>query len=294
MSQDKADLARAKGHRDENFPVASFIIKPRHRAAIMAFYRFARTADDIADHPSLSAEAKLEGLEAMRTTLMGETNDDAAALLLRDALKARGLDPRHGLDLLAAFRRDVGKRRYADWVELMDYCQYSAMPVGRFVLDIHGEARATWAASDALCAALQVINHLQDCAKDYLELDRVYLAQDAMTQAGARVEALAAAKASPALRTVIVDMAGRTQALLDQSRPFAGQIKDRRLAYEVALIQRLAEDLTGRLMARDPLSERVHHRPYEVIGLAMLAAKDQIAGRGRRGGATAALAGRAK
>ena len=87
-----------------------------------------------------------------------------------------------------AFRRDVTKLRYADWGELMDYCRYSAMPVGRYVLDVHGETRATWPLTDALCAALQIINHLQDCAKDYRALDRVYLPLDTMAAQGATPE----------------------------------------------------------------------------------------------------------
>ncbi|HZC18040.1 MAG TPA: squalene synthase HpnC [Caulobacteraceae bacterium] len=273
------EITPSKDHRGENFPVASFIIKPRHRAAIMAFYRFARGADDVADHEDLSPEAKLAELEAMRATLAGESDADPASLALRQALDARGVSPDHGLDLLGAFRQDVAKSRYASWDELIDYCRRSAMPVGRFVLDVHGEARGTWAASDPLCAALQVINHLQDCAKDYRELDRVYLDGEAMAASGITVEALTEPAASPALRSVIVQMARRTQTLLDQSRPLASQIKDGRLAYEVALIQRLAEDLTARLIARDPLSERVHHRPLEVLGLVILAGKDQIAGR---------------
>ena len=77
------------------------------------------------------------------------------------------------------------KLRYANWNELLDYCRYSAMPVGRFVLDVHGESRDTWPANDALCAALQIINHLQDCAKDYRQLDRVYLPMDLLERAGA-------------------------------------------------------------------------------------------------------------
>jgi squalene synthase HpnC len=283
------DLAPRKDHRQENFPVASFIIKPRHRAAIMAFYRFARTADDIADHPSLPAPDRLAALERMRSTLAGESDADAVSLALRRALKERGLEPVHGLDLLTAFRRDVSRNRYADWAELMDYCRYSAAPVGRFVLDVHGEARTIWPANDALCAALQVVNHLQDCAKDYRELDRVYLSEELMAAAGTGVEALSAPRSTPALHSVIVGMARRNQDLLDQSRALASQIKDRRLAYEVALIQRLAEDLTARLIVRDPLSERVHHRLLEVLGLVILAGKDQIAGRR----ATVKLAGRA-
>jgi phytoene/squalene synthetase len=109
-----SELASGKGHRDENFPVASFIIKPRHRSAVMAFYRFARKADDIADHESETPARKLTLLEAMRATLAGESDADAEALALRYAQDARGLSSEHGLDLLEAFRRDVTKTRYVD------------------------------------------------------------------------------------------------------------------------------------------------------------------------------------
>ena len=112
-------------------------------------------------------------------------------------LAERELATEHPLDLLTAFRSDVTKRRYASWDELMRYCRYSAMPVGRFVLDLHGEDRSTWAHSDPLCAALQVINHLQDCAKDYQALDRVYLPFDIMAAQGTTVEALGFPKAEP-------------------------------------------------------------------------------------------------
>jgi hydroxysqualene synthase len=126
------------------------------------------------------------------------------------------------------------------------------------VLDVHGESQATWPANDALCAALQIINHLQDCAKDYRELDRVYIPQDALAANGLTVGALAAPKASPALRRCIEALAKRTGALLDESRPFASVIQDARLAMEVAAIQSLAERLIGVLLTRDPLSERMH------------------------------------
>ena len=82
----------------------------------------------------------------------------------------------------------VTKLRYRDWDDLIDYCRYSAMPVGRFVLDVHGESRDTWPANDALCAALQVINHLQDCAKDYRELNRVYIPEDALLAGAGSVD----------------------------------------------------------------------------------------------------------
>ncbi len=267
-----SDMASGKGHTDENFPVASVLVAPRHRAPILAFYRFARTADDVADNAQASPDEKLALLEAMRATLTGERDDNAEALALRRAQEALGLTAQHGLDLLEAFRRDVTKRRYADWAELMDYCRYSAAPVGRFVLDVHGEGRDSWPANDALCSALQVINHLQDCAKDYRDLDRVYIPQDQLQAAGITVQALDEPKASPALRAVIVDLAARTQALLGRSAPFTGMIRDGRLRLEVAVIQRLALDLNRRLSSRDPLSERVHHSKPEAAALALSAA----------------------
>src|SRR5437762_7725043 len=98
---------------------------------------------------------------------------------------------------------DVTKLPYRDWDDLMNYCSFSAMPVGRYVLDLHGESRATWPANDALCAALQIINHLQDCGKDFRALDRVYIPQDALAAAGADVAALGEKEATLALRACI-------------------------------------------------------------------------------------------
>jgi squalene synthase HpnC len=274
-----ADLASRKGHKDENFPVASRLIRPQHRLAVMAFYRFARAADDVADNESASADEKLAGLEAMRLTLIGRADSEPTAEALSAALAERKLDPTHGLDLLEAFRRDVTKNRYQSWDALIDYCRYSAMPVGRFVLDVHAEDRALWPANDALCAALQIINHLQDCAEDYRDLDRVYIPQDMLAAAGARTEDLAAPHASPALRSVIVAMAERCDALLGESAAFARSIQDKRLALEVAVIQRLAIDLTARLKTRDPLGERIVHRKAEALGLAARAVFGRWLGR---------------
>jgi hydroxysqualene synthase len=262
-----SDLASGKGHKDENFPVASWLIRREHRAPILAFYRFARAADDVADHPTAPPDEKLRRLDEMERTLLGELDSAPEAHALRLVLKDRGLSEQHAMLLLEAFRRDVTKLRYASWGELMDYCRYSAMPVGRFVLDVHGEARTTWPASDALCAALQVINHLQDCGKDYCELNRVYIPQEMLDD----VTVLGAQKATPGLRRVIAALAERTEGLLAMARPFAGQIADRRLALEVSMIRTFAEDLDRRLKRRDPLSERVHHTKVELMPLALVA-----------------------
>ncbi len=195
-----AELRSGKGHRDENFPVASLLIAARHRPVIQAFYEFVRIADDIADHPRLAPGEKLAHLDALEAGLLGRGEGEAAAVKLRAALEQRGLSPQHAQDLLAAFRMDVTKLRYRNWTELIEYCRYSAMPVGRFVLDVHNEPRETWKANDALCAALQINNHMQDCGDDYRNLDRVYIPLDEMWAAGAEVEELGRSRASAALR----------------------------------------------------------------------------------------------
>ena len=271
-----AVLASGKTHADENFPVASVLVAPRHRAPIMAFYRFARAADDIADNPAASEAHKHAALEAMRTSLTGESDAEPTAVALRTVTAANDLSPRHALDLLEAFRRDVTKRRTTSWEDLIDYCSVSAMPVGRFVLDVHGETQTLWPASDALCAALQIINHLQDCAEDYRAIDRVYIPQDMLAAHGGSIEDLGGAHATPGLRATIVDAAERTEALLRQSTAFSRGIRDKRLALEVAVIQALAVSLVQRLKTRDPLAERVHHSKPEMLAIAARAALKRL------------------
>jgi squalene synthase HpnC len=265
-----AEVRSGKGHRDENFPVASRLIHPRHRAPILAFYEFVRTADDIADHATLAAAEKLALLDRLEATLLGSRNDDPVGVALRSQLEARQLSPRHALDLLTAFRMDVTKLRYSDWNDLIGYCTYSAMPVGRFVLDVHGESRTTWPANDALCAALQIINHLQDCGKDYRDLNRIYIPLDAFAAAGSSVNELSAERASPALLAAVRQLARRTGDLLRESAPFSASIEDARLALEVAVIQTYAERLVALLSVRDPLSERVHLGKAGVAGYGVL------------------------
>lgn len=274
-----ADTGSGKSHRDENFPVAS-LLAPRHRAPVMCFYNFVRAADDISDHPTLSGEQKLALLDRLDNALMGVGPDEDVAARLRIVCAERGLDRQHARDLLVAFRRDVTKLRYTNWEELIDYCRYSAMPVGRFVCDVHGEnAARTWPANDALCAALQVINHLQDCAGDYKSLNRVYLTQEALAAHGATAEMLAAPRAPESLRATIHDLNERTAQLLDQSRIFADLIDDTRLAMNVGAIQALAEKLVARLRVADPLSENVHAGK---TGFVLTGARGAIAALARR------------
>lgn len=279
-----SELRSGKTHRDENFPVASWIIHPRHRALILAFYNFVRTADDIADHATLEPSEKLRLLDLLDAELLGKGDTQPEAVNLRRALAERSMPPRHALDVLIAFRMDVTKLRYENWDEVIHYCRYSAMPVGRFMLDVHGESNSTWAASDALCAGLQINNHLQDCAKDFRDLNRVYLPRDALAAAGASVEELGADRASAGLLRCLHALADRTGLLFDESRSFSSEVRDFRLGCEIAVIQAFAVKIVGLLKVRDPLSEKVHLSPLELLAQSLGGIGSEIARRavGRR------------
>ena len=253
-----AEALSGKSSGDENFPVASWLLSEQRRGPILAFYRFVRAADDVADQSTLPPETKLKLLDELDDALTGRGPSDPHAEPLRLALGQSGLSPKHALDLLKAFRLDAHKNRYGNWSELMDYCALSAAPVGRFVLDVHEEDPSIWPASDALCSALQVINHLQDCAADYRRLNRVYLPLDTLAAHGASVEMLNEPKAPPALRGALHELARRTSELVGRGGALIPQIRDVRLGAEIAAIHALARRLARDLESRDPLSERVH------------------------------------
>jgi farnesyl-diphosphate farnesyltransferase len=247
-----------KGRGDENFPVGSFLIRRDLRVHVHAFYRFARNADDIADNPDLPAAEKVRRLDRMEAVLDGAPGADSpAAVIARESLLATGTTFQHCRDILHAFRLDATKLRYEDWDDLMEYCRYSASPVGRQLLDLHGEDHATWPPSDALCSALQVLNHLQDCAEDHRNLDRVYLPRQDLGACGARIDELQAPQLSLGMRCVIDRLLDNTEALIVKARELPPLVKAAGLRRECAVIVNLAERLARRLRHGDPLASRV-------------------------------------
>jgi hydroxysqualene synthase len=248
-----------KGARDENFPVGSLLLPAALRPHVMTFYAFVRAADDVADNPALAPDDKIRRLACFAAALSGGA--EAAVLpkaaALRASLAATGVSPQHALDLLAAFTQDATRRRYRDWPDLLGYCALSARPVGRYLLDLHGERPALYALSDPLCDALQVLNHLQDCRDDYRDLDRVYLPQDRFAAAGIGVEELGRTSASPALRRVLDDVLAGVDRLLLEARDLPSALRSRRLGAEAAVILAIARRLAAELRRRDPVAERV-------------------------------------
>ena len=249
-----------KGARDENFPVGSFLLPAALRPHVQAFYAFVRAADDIADNPELAPADKIARLEGFAQALTGSDREAAAlpkALALRASLAASGVSAQHAQDLLAAFTQDATKLRYRDWPDLLGYCALSASPVGRQLLDLHGEQKTLYAFSDPLCDALQVLNHIQDCQADYRNLDRVYLPLDRFAAAGIGVEELARPSVSPALRRVLDDTLEGVDQLLLAAEDLPRALASRRLAAESAVILSIARRLAALLRRRDPLAERV-------------------------------------
>lgn len=258
MTADPAQ-ASSKGAKDENFPVGSILISKALRPHVMRYYNFAREIDDVADSPSLSMDEKISLLDAFADALTHGSDEPRlrSANQLHFSMQETHIPFTHGLDLISAFKQDAVQSRYTNWDGLIDYCQRSAAPVGRYLLDLHGEDSSLYPASDALCHALQVINHLQDVADDRRVMDRVYVPTDWLEAEGLDISALDAPQTSPALRRVFDKMLGGTTALLEQSAKLAPALTNRHLRAETRVIQKIAETLTQRLYKEDPIATRV-------------------------------------
>jgi squalene synthase HpnC len=248
-----------KTSRDENFPVASRFLSAEARPLVMAYYAFARAADDIADDPDLAPEEKIARLRLFEAALLGheEAPELEKAVLLGRLLRGKGIDLARASDLLIAFRQDANNKRYVDWEELRGYCRRSAEPVGRFLLDLHGEHPSLYPASDALSSALQVLNHLQDLGEDWRRLGRLYLPADWMAQKGAAPEDLKAFALTPALRKVVDSCLERTASLLALADPLPAALASGRLSAQAAVTVSLAKRLQRRLEKGDPLAQRI-------------------------------------
>lgn len=192
---------------------------------------------------------------------------------LRASLARTGLPARLATDLLVAFRRDATVLRTPDWAALLDYCRYSANPVGRYLLSLHGEdcgdGTPLAVASDALCTSLQITNHLQDCADDLRGLDRSYLPLDWLAEAGTGPEAVLAGATSPALARVFGRVLDGVDDLNRQATGLCREVRDRRMRLEAAVIVRLAHALARRLRREDPLAARVKLRRTDVARSAL-------------------------
>ena len=285
-----------KQPRDENFPVASLLLSRAHRAEVLAFYRFVRKADDIADSPRLSPIAKISALDALEAALRAGDPSVPEAARLHATQTRCGTGLSEACDLLRAFRQDARQSRYADWDDLLDYCALSAAPVGRFLLALHGEStRAVLGPADALCVALQILNHLQDCRADREALDRVYCPVAWMAEAGG--ETAFFAPSNGARRRAVLDaMLDRVDDLIACAEGLPERLSDRRLRAQSLATIALAQALSRRLRAADPVTGRVQVGRGDILraflgglrGLAPVSGRDRAVTRAavRRSGSS--------
>ncbi len=243
----------------ENFPVGSWLLPAHLRPHIARYYHFARAIDDIADNPDLQADDKIARLDGFEKALLEEGNapEYATAHRMRESLQQTGVTPRHCLDLITAFKQDAVKNRYENWAELVDYCLLSAAPVGRYLIDLHGGSNNGYGPSDALCIALQVINHLQDCKEDFMLMDRVYIPGDWMAAEGVGVDGLAEPALSDPFRRVLDQVLAATVNLMPEAKKLPMGLNSRRLAMESQVIINIAGRLIEQLQQGDPLATRI-------------------------------------
>ena len=229
-------LHMAQSHY-ENFPVASRLLPKKLRQPIAVIYAFARRADDFADEGNLSNQERLAALDDFSNKLeLIEQNqnvddnliEDTTFIALADVIKQHQLPISLFHDLLTAFKMDVSKKRYANFGEVIEYCRYSANPVGRLLLHLNKETSAqSLGYSDAICSALQLTNFLQDITQDLQESDRIYLPQDEMTQYGVSEDDIRNKVTNPASRKLIEFQIRRTLKLMQAGAPLGKVLKGR-------------------------------------------------------------------
>ncbi|HEX3574433.1 MAG TPA: squalene synthase HpnC [Rhodopila sp.] len=255
---DNVETWSGKGRHDENFPVGSLLIAKKYREPIHRFYTFARIADDIADSAELSPQDKIARLDVMEDVLLGRRAEGSpSAAALRTSLAQTGVTSKHATDLLIAFRQDAVKTRYATIDELYTYCNYSAVPVGRYVLDLHGEHHECYSPSDALCTSLQILNHIQDCTNDLAALDRCYLPRALLDHFGASVDDLRLPAETPGLRRVFITLLDRIDRMNHAATELPEVVRNVRLRLETAVILGMSKRLARRLVHNDPIAGRV-------------------------------------
>ena len=226
----------------ENFPVASFLLPAELREPVAAIYAFARSADDFSDEGDFTAEQRLQWLQAYRRELdvlaQGSSTEHPVFLRLRPVITAHALPLQLFHDLLDAFSQDVVKDRYATFAELMDYCRRSADPIGRLLLKLFRQDSAqNLTRSDAICSALQLINHWQDVAIDVRKgpSGRIYLPQEDLVRFDVTDLQLTSGLCNDNWRALMRFQVDRARALMLSGAPL-GRALPGRIGLEIRVI----------------------------------------------------------
>ena len=258
----------SKNYKQENFPVGSWLLSKEIRPQILVFYKFARAADDIADSANLSSNEKIKRLNLFKKAIENNKNNKIKISKVEDLRKIcikNKIKINHALNLLKAFKQDAIKKRYKNWSELIRYCKYSAVPVGRFVIDLHKEKQKAYKYSDPLCIALQILNHLQDCKEDYENLDRVYLPMQFLKKYNVKLSQLRKNITEKNLRLVFNEILKNTEKLIIEAGKNKKNMKHKHLSLETSFILEIAKKLLQLLKNNDPLKKKVMLKKFDYI-----------------------------
>lgn len=246
----------------ENFPVASLLLPPHLRKPVEILYRFARSADDLADEGDQAPEARLAALAAYGAELdlieAGKTPQTPLFQALAPIIAVHALPLALFRDLLSAFAQDVTVKRYSTYTDLLDYCRRSANPVGRLLLHLFGRATpANLADSDKICTALQLINFCQDVAVDW-EKGRIYLPQEDMERYAVTPEHLAKGLTDQAFIQLMAFEVSRARELMEAGAALCRRLPGR-FGWEIRFTVHGGLRILSKI--RRVQGDVFHHRP---------------------------------
>ena len=261
IENDVSHLMSGKSYSDENFPVASFLMTKKIRSIVRVFYFFARMADDIADHQKLSSNQKKNILLFFDNAISKSKKTNNKVL---DKMIARFKElpsgKKYSRNLLKAFMMDASNKKYKNWNDLLYYCKFSANPVGRFVIDAVNERKnieKIYEASDNLCTALQIINHIQDCKKDFKELNRVYIPESFFKKYSLDKKILRKSKSEENFERLKIEIIDNVLTSLRKTKLGLREIQSWRLRKETLIILNIAKRLCNLLKINDPLEKQI-------------------------------------
>ncbi len=243
-----------KTDKDEDFPVC-FLASGELRTAIATYYTAARFADDVADNPFISSQDKLQKLEAVRQAFLHPDQADNLPIIrkLSSIFVAHNLDRSLYLDLLRAFEQDSDFSSIRVFQELIQYCRYSAAPVGRFMLALYQEHPMTYLPGENLCIVLQILNHLGHIKDDLSWLKRCYIPLDMIQSHGLKTSDFGLSYSSVEVINLLHDLAAKTSAMLADAQVLPRLIKNFRLRFEVCVILSLTNSVLKQCKNRDIL-----------------------------------------
>lgn len=269
INYDVAKFMSGKSYSDENFPVASFLMTKKIRKVVRIFYFFARMADDVADHQTLTKHQKIKILKSFDDSISkNKKNHNEILCNMVSEFKNLPAGKKYSRYLLKAFLMDASNKKYIKWSDLLYYCKYSANPVGRFVIDAVKETqniKEIYEASDNLCTALQIINHMQDCKKDFEELNRVYIPESLFQKYSIDKSILKKKKSVGNFEKLKVEIIENVLTSLKTTKNGLSYIQSWRLRKETLIILNIAKRLCNLLKKRDPLKEKIKLSRIELI-----------------------------